>query len=139
MSAKDALRRRDHVLHEPGGVDCWPTYRATRTEGLTSEESGATVQPSTSRRGLEHAYDEAVRTATLTSLLGALGFGVALVVGLRLASENGFLAQGFGLDMMLLAGGVAGGLAFTGIALRASRTAQACRRHLEQSGRGRRP
>lgn len=96
------------------------------------EEDGTTVQRSTARQSLEEAHADAVRTASRTSMLGALGFGVALLVGLRLADQGGFFMRGFGLDMLLLAGGVSGGIVFTFLALRASRLARAYRRHLDE-------
>lgn len=70
-------------------------------------------------------------------MLGMLGFGVALAMGTAVFARGGFLAAGFGLDTLLFAGGIGGGLAFTVMALRASRMARECRRRLEESsGRG---
>lgn len=84
------------------------------------------------RDSLTKAFDEASRTATRSSLLGMLGFGLALAMGALLARENGFLAAGYGLDMILFAGGLCGGLVFTVMAIRASRMARQCRLRLDE-------
>lgn len=94
-------------------------------------------RPSTSERELEDAYADAARTSSRASLLGALGFGFALLMGLRLASEDGFFVRGFGLDLMLFVGGLVGGVVFTVLALRAARVAKLCRRQLERLEGGR--
>lgn len=69
--------------------------------------------------------------------MGALGFGVALAMAAILVTRGGLLAAGFGVELILLVGGLAGGLAFTVLGLRASRMARDCRRRLDESrGRG---
>jgi hypothetical protein len=80
---------------------------------------------------LEEAYEEAVRTASRSSFMGALGFGLALVMATAIGWEGSFLQAGFGLEKFLFVGGVVGGLTFTLFALRASRAAKACRRELD--------
>jgi hypothetical protein len=64
--------------------------------------------------------------------MGALGFGLALVMATAIGWEGSFFAAGFGLEKFLFAGGVVGGLTFTLLALRASRAARACRRRLDE-------
>lgn len=87
---------------------------------------------------MEEAYDDAVRTASRLSVMGTLGFGVAFAMAAVLMSRGGFFAAGFGLEMVLFAGGLGGGIAFTVLALRASKMARACRRRLdERPGGGR--
>lgn len=83
------------------------------------------------KEALQEAYEEAARTASLSSFMGALGFGLALVVATVIGWEGSFLAAGFGLEKLLFVGGVVGGLTFTVLALRASRTARECRRRLD--------
>lgn len=65
-------------------------------------------------------------------MMGALGFGVALAMAVVVVTQGGFLAAAFGVEMILLVGGLSGGLAFTTLALRASRMARACRRRLDE-------
>lgn len=91
---------------------------------------------STRRNALEQAYREAVRTASRSSLLGALGFGLALLMAAVLAGRGALLAAGWGLETLLLFGGIAGGLLYTTLAVRASRHAKEYRRRL---GGGRSP
>ncbi|MQA85631.1 MAG: hypothetical protein GEV03_13635 [Streptosporangiales bacterium] len=73
--------------------------------------------------------------ASRLSVMGALGFGVAVAMAAVLVTRGGF-AAGFGPEMVLIAGGLGGGVAFTVLALRASKMAREYRRHLERkSGR----
>lgn len=88
-----------------------------------------------SRRTVEEAYAEAVRTAALSSALGAVGFGVALVMAVLLVTRGAFLSLSYGLEMILLAGGVSGGVAFTVLAVRAGRMARTCQRRLERGAK----
>lgn len=59
-------------------------------------------------------------------------------MGSILAGNAGFLQPEFGLQMVLFTGGLAGGIAFTVVAARASRMARACRRHLADEPHSRR-
>lgn len=79
---------------------------------------------------LEEAYREALRTSSRLRLMGALGFGVALLMGALLVTR-GDLSTAFPLETLLLVGGLGGGLAFTVLAVRASRMASAYRRRLD--------
>ena len=88
----------------------------------------ATSKPS--RAAVEQAYAEASRAASRMSLMGALGFGLALIIGVTAGREDGLFAAGYGLEMILVAGGIGGGIVFTVLALRASRIAKECRRRL---------
>lgn len=64
-------------------------------------------------------------------MLGALGFGVALLMFVILAERGPSPSPTpLSLEHMLIIGGVFGGVVFTAIAVRASRTARACREHL---------
>ncbi len=72
-----------------------------------------------SKAELEEALAEATRTAARSAVMGALGFGLALVW----------------LEKLLLAGGLAGGATFTIFGLRASRAADRVRKVLEGQGR----
>lgn len=92
----------------------------------------------TSRATVEKAYVEASRAASRASLMGALGFGVALLMGFTLARGGSLFAAGYGLELMLAAGGTAGGIVFTVLALRASRMAEECRRRLSERGQPKR-
>jgi hypothetical protein len=83
-----------------------------------------------SRMAVEQAYADASRAASRSSLMGALGFGLALVMGVTLANEGSFFAAGYGLELILLAGGIGGGIVFTVLALRAARMAKECQRRL---------
>ncbi|MQA27512.1 MAG: hypothetical protein GEU94_19075 [Micromonosporaceae bacterium] len=85
-----------------------------------------------SRAAAEQDYAEAVRTANRASLMGALGFGLALVTGALFIEKGSLLAPGFGLESILLTGGLAGGLIFSVLALRASRMARRCQQALEE-------
>jgi hypothetical protein len=85
-----------------------------------------------SRAEVEQAYAEATRAASRSSLMGALGFGLALVVGLTFAGDGSLFAAGYGLEMILVAGGIGGGIVFTVLALRASRMARECQRRLRK-------
>jgi hypothetical protein len=70
--------------------------------------------------------------------MGALGFGVALLMIVTLARQGGLFAAGYGLELTLAAGGTAGGVVFTVLALRASRMAKECERRLCELGRAHR-
>ncbi|MGH3329562.1 MAG: hypothetical protein ACRDPT_17520 [Streptomycetales bacterium] len=87
------------------------------------------------RKDLEEALREAARAAARLSLMGALGFGVALLTGSTLARQDGFFSAGFGLETVLFFGGLGGGVLFTVLALRASRMARICRERLAQQPR----
>lgn len=79
----------------------------------------------------EAAYRQATKAATRASMLGALGFGVALLMFVILAERGPSPSPTpVSLEHMLIFGGVFGGLVFTAIAVRASRTARACREQL---------
>ncbi|MGP3920832.1 hypothetical protein [Nonomuraea sp. 10N515B] len=91
------------------------------------------MKPS-SRKEVEQARAAAARAATRGSAMGALGFGLALIMGAILAEKGSFLALGLGLESLLLAGGLCGGLVFTFLAIRASRMVRRCDRELD--GRG---
>lgn len=106
-------------------IQYWKCDRGHRKEPATA---GSTP----SRKDLEEAYSEAARTASRLSMMGALGFGVALAMAAVLMTRGGgFFATGSWLQMLLFAGGLSGGLAFTVLALRASRMARECKRRLE--------
>ncbi|GIX48269.1 MAG: hypothetical protein KatS3mg131_2480 [Candidatus Tectimicrobiota bacterium] len=82
------------------------------------------------------AYQEAVRTASRCSLLGAIGFGVALLM-LPVLLSTGTLSEAvFGtahpLARFLFLGGCAGGLLFSFQAWRAARLVRACRERLDE-------
>jgi hypothetical protein len=88
------------------------------------------AKSNTSRAEVEQAYAEASRAASRLSLMGALGFGLALVLGIPLVREGSLFAAGYGLELILVVGGVGGGIVFTVLALRASRMAKECQRRL---------
>jgi hypothetical protein len=88
-----------------------------------------------SRAAVETAYLEASRAASRSSLMGALGFGVALLMSFTLARQGTMFSTGYGLELILAAGGTAGGIVFTVLALRASRMAKECQRRLREFGR----
>lgn len=90
---------------------------------------------SASRATVEKAYVEASRAASRASVMGALGFGVALIMSFTLARQGSPFATGYGLELILAAGGTAGGSVFTVLALRASRMAKECERRLRELGR----
>jgi hypothetical protein len=83
---------------------------------------------------LETAYRQATKTATRSSLLGAMGFGVALLM-LVVVAERGQSPSPtpVSLEQMLMFGGVFGGVVFTLIAARASHAAKVCRRQLDDA------
>jgi hypothetical protein len=85
-----------------------------------------------SRQAVEKAYTESSRAASRSSLMGALGFGLALVIGVPLVREGSLFTVGYGLELILVAGGIGGGIVFTVLALRASRMAKECRRRLRE-------
>jgi hypothetical protein len=90
------------------------------------------AKSNTSRAEVEQAYAEASRAASRLSLMGALGFGLALVLGIPLVREGSLFAAGYGLELILVVGGVGGGIVFTVLALRASRMAKGCQRRLHE-------
>jgi hypothetical protein len=88
------------------------------------------------RQELEAAFQQATKTATRSSLLGAMGFGVALLMLVVLAERGPSPSPTpVSLEQMLIFGGAFGGLVFTLIAARASRAAKACRRQLDDASR----
>ncbi len=88
-----------------------------------------------SKAELEEALAEATRTAARSAVMGALGFGLALVMFTVIAGEKSPIGEGFWLEKLLLAGGLAGGATFTIFGLRASRAADRVRKVLEGQGR----
>jgi len=88
-----------------------------------------------SRAELEEAYAEATRAAGRSAMMGALGFGLSLVMFAVIASGRSPIGGGFWLEKLLLAGGLAGGVTFTIFGLRASRAADRVRKLLEGEGR----
>ncbi len=73
--------------------------------------------------------------AARSSLLGALGFGLALLMAAILAGRGALLRAGWGLETLLLFGGIAGGLLYTILAVRASRHAKEYRRRIDEGHR----
>jgi len=67
--------------------------------------------------------------------MGALGFGLSLVMFAVMAGGTSPLGEGFWLEKLLLAGGLAGGAVFTLVGVRASRAADRFRQLLEAQGR----
>ncbi|OLT00135.1 hypothetical protein BJF90_07610 [Pseudonocardia sp. CNS-004] len=90
------------------------------------------------REALEKAYAEFSRAASRSSLMGALGFGIALVIGVPVVREGNPFGGGHGLELILVAGAVGGGIVFTVLALRASRMARDCQRRLRGTGQPKR-
>jgi hypothetical protein len=88
-----------------------------------------------SRTELEDAYAEATRAAGRLAMMGAVGFGLALMMFAVMASGESPIGEGFWLEKLLTAGGLAGGVTFTILGLRASRTADRVKKLLEQAGR----
>jgi hypothetical protein len=86
------------------------------------------------RETVEKAYAESSRAASLSSLLGALGFGLAVIIGIPLVRAGNLLAPGHGLELILVGGGIGGGIVFTVLALRASRMSKECQRRLTEMG-----
>jgi hypothetical protein len=80
---------------------------------------------------LEEAYAEATRTAARSATMGVLGFGLGLIMFAVLAAGKSLIGEGFWVEKLLIAGGVAGGVSFTITGLRASRTADRVRKLLE--------
>jgi hypothetical protein len=89
------------------------------------------------RAELEEAYAEATRTAGRSAIMGALGFGLGLVMFAVIAGGKSPIGEGFWLEKLLLAGGLAGGVMFTVLGLRASRAADRVRKLLEGAPRSR--
>jgi hypothetical protein len=88
------------------------------------------------RKSLEEAHAQAARAASRGSLLGAMGFGIALVMLVNIVAGGALPGVGSGVQMFLLVAGVLAGAMYTGIAVRASRAAKQYRRRLERaSGR----
>ena len=83
------------------------------------------------RPELEEAYAEATRTAARSATMGVLGFGLSLVMFAIIAGGTSPLGTGFWLEKLLLAGGLAGGVSFTILGLRASRAAERVRKLLD--------
>lgn len=90
------------------------------------------------REAVEKAYAESSRAASRSSFMGALGFGIALVIGVPVVREGNLFAAGHGLELILVAGGIGGGIVYTVLALRASRMARNCRRRLRETRQPRR-
>jgi hypothetical protein len=88
-----------------------------------------------SRAELEEAYADATRAAGRAAMMGALGFGLGLVMFAVMASGKSPIGEGFWLEKLLLGGGLAGGVTFTVLGLRASRAADRVRRLLEGHSR----
>jgi hypothetical protein len=80
---------------------------------------------------LEEAYAEATRTAARAAAMGVAGFGLSLVMFAVLAAGKSLIGEGFWVEKLLIAGGVAGGVSFTITGLRASRAADQLRKLLE--------
>lgn len=99
-----------------------------RAKGL--ERSSGREQQSASRAELEAAYKESVRTASRTSFLGALGFGLALLMFALL--EGSLLTPGRGLERFFFVGGVVGGITFSLLAWNATRSARQCKEQLDR-------
>ncbi len=89
-----------------------------------------------SKAELEEAYAEATRTAARSGVMGALGLGLSLTMFAVMAGGTSPLGEGFWLEKLLLAGGLAGGAVFTVVGVRASRVADRLRKLLEAQGRG---
>jgi hypothetical protein len=87
-------------------------------------------QRSATRAELEAAYKESVRTASRTSFLGALGFGLALLMFALL--EGSLLAPGGALERFFFAGGLVGGITFSLLAWNAGRAARQCKEQLDR-------
>lgn len=84
---------------------------------------------------LEEAYAEATRTAARAAAMGVAGFGLSLAMFAVIAGGKSLIGEGFWVEKLLVAGGVAGGLSFTITGLRASRAADRLRKVLEASPR----
>jgi hypothetical protein len=87
-----------------------------------------------SRTELEEAYAEATRTAARAAAMGVAGFGLSLVMFAVIAGGKSLIGEGFWVEKLLIAGGVAGGVSFTITGLRASRAADQLRKLLEGGG-----
>jgi hypothetical protein len=84
-----------------------------------------------SRTELEEAYAEATRTAARAAAMGVAGFGLSLVMFAVLAAGKSLIGEGFWVEKLLIAGGVAGGVSFTITGVRASRAADRVRKLLQ--------
>ena len=71
-------------------------------------------------------------------LTANLCIGIALVIGVPVVREGNLFAAGHGLELILVAGGIGGGIVYTVLALRASRMARNCRRRLRETRQPRR-
>jgi hypothetical protein len=89
-------------------------------------------RPTPPRKTVEEAYQHAVKTAMRSSLLAAVGFGVALLMMAMLAQGPGPARSGYALEHLLALGGVFGGAMFALIAARAARVAKSCERRLSR-------
>jgi hypothetical protein len=102
----------------------------SRKRAKTPERSPRRDQPSVTRADLEDAYQEAVRTASRSSLMGAVGFGLALLMLALL--EGSLLAPEGALERFFFVGGLVGGITFSLLALRAARAARQCKEQLDR-------
>lgn len=102
---------------------------ARRKERSRQPEEAPSRPP---KEQVEEAYRETTRTASRASLLGALGFGVALIMFTRMVTGQAAFGGEPLLERFLALGGVTGGLIFTFVAWRASRAARSLRRLLEE-------
>ena len=102
----------------------------SRKRTKTPERSARRDQPSETRADLEDAYQEAVRTASRSSLMGAVGFGLALLMFALL--EGSLLAPEGALERFFFVGGLVGGITFSLLALRAARAARQCKEQLNR-------
>jgi hypothetical protein len=85
-----------------------------------------------SKAELEEAFADATRTAARSATMGVLGFGLSLAMFAVIASGTSPIGGGFWLEKLLVAGGLAGGVTFTILGLRASRAADRVRKLLEE-------
>jgi hypothetical protein len=79
---------------------------------------------------LHDAYRESARTASRSSLMGAVGFGLALLMLALL--EGSLLVPDHTLERFFFVGGLVGGITFSLLAWRASRVARRCKEQLER-------
>jgi hypothetical protein len=102
----------------------------SRKRAKTPERSARREERSETRADLEDAYQEAVRTASRSSLMGAVGFGLALLMFALL--EGSLLAPEGALERFFFVGGLVGGITFSLLALRAARAARQCKEQLNR-------
>ena len=102
---------------------------------MTGEKRHFVAQEGVSPEEIKDAYRQAVRMASRCSVLGALGFGLALAMLVfltdKLELQEALFGTAYPLERFLLAGGLVGGLLFTWQAWRASRLAKVCYHRLE--------